>query len=73
VTEVVPLTAVERKGRVLGHRGKRKNRRFKKTICYASRKRLQKLGRFVNCSILYFIFSVAYEFSMLSVYHSLFQ
>ena len=52
----MPVTAVERKGRVLRHRGKRKNRRFKKTILYASRKCLQKLGRFVNCSILYFNF-----------------
>ena len=41
----MPVTAVERKGRVLRHRGNRKNQRFKKTICYASRKRLQKLGR----------------------------
>lgn len=36
--EVVQMTAADREARVLRYREKRKNRRFEKTIRYASRK-----------------------------------
>ncbi|AES59059.1 putative transcription factor C2C2-CO-like family [Medicago truncatula] len=38
MTVAVPMTAVEREARVMRYREKRKNRRFEKTIRYASRK-----------------------------------
>ncbi|CAN1140474.1 Zinc finger protein CONSTANS-LIKE 4 [Linum perenne] len=38
VSQTVPLSAVEREARVLRYREKRKNRKFEKTIRYASRK-----------------------------------